>query len=200
MLILQAQSSPLPLAKSNEPQHVLLPRAGGELAQDGNRSSEGPSAPLLLWYDWGQERRSDKTTEAFPPWSQSQFWVDAVLASLAAEPPALLGPPCTANIGRINSKSVAVMCRGRAVLGCCGTLFYTHHYGPKQARGTLDPNTAQAATGTLLKVLKAVLGVGQEQRELRSLRKAESRDVSLWLLPTPNRSDICFISRAYLLF
>ena len=115
-------------------------------------------------------------------------------------PPALLGPPCTANIERINSKSVAVMCRGRAVLGCCGTLFYTHHYAPKQARGTLDPNTAQAATGTLLKVLKAVLGVGQEQLELRSLRKAESRDVSLWLLPTPNRSDICFISCAYLLF
>lgn len=71
------------------------------------------------------------------------------------------------------------------VLGHCGTSCYKHHHAPEHARGTLDPNTAQAATGTFLKVLKAVLGVGQEQLELRSLRKAEHRDISCGFFPLP---------------
>lgn len=35
------------------------------------------------------------------------------------------------------------------------------------------PQTRKITTGTFLKVITAVWGVGQEQRELRSLRKAE---------------------------
>lgn len=91
--ILQAQSNPLPLAKSNELHHVLLPRAGGQLARDGNSSSEGPPAPPPLHYGWEHEKRSDKTTEAFLPWSQPWLQVAAALALLATEPPILLGPP-----------------------------------------------------------------------------------------------------------
>lgn len=51
--------------------------------------------------------------------------------------------------------------QGKGTFRVCSTSFYKHPGASEAARGTLDRNTAQAATGTFLKGLKAVLGVGQ---------------------------------------
>lgn len=53
--------------------------------------------------------------------------------------PCPAGPLQTAKAGRVNSKNVAVMHRGRAVFGCYGTSFYKYRRAPKHARATLDP-------------------------------------------------------------
>lgn len=74
--------------------------------------------------------------------------------------------------------------QGKSTFRVCSTSFYKHPCASKAARGALDSNTAQAAPGTFLKGLKAVLGVGQEQLELRSLRKAEMSPCGFFPLPT----------------
>lgn len=82
---------------------------------------------------------SGQMAEALLPWSQAWLRVAAAPESLATEPPALPGPLQTAKAGRVNSKNVAVMHRGRAVFGCYGTSFYKYRRAPKHARATLDP-------------------------------------------------------------
>lgn len=110
-LILQAQSNPLPLVKSNKLHHVPLHRAGGELGQAGDSFSEGPLLHCPSGLAGNRKKRHDKSAEAFPPRSQLWLQVAAALTSLGTEAPAFLGDthphtPPTANAGRFNSKSM----------------------------------------------------------------------------------------------